>query len=37
LNEDVRMSGARLDGSETRSVDSRDPMYTVSRGGRGWV
>jgi hypothetical protein len=37
LNEDVRMSGARLDGSETRSVDSRDPMYRVSRGGRGWV
>jgi len=35
--EDARMSGARMDQSEITSVDSRDPMYRVSKGGRGWV
>jgi hypothetical protein len=35
--EDARMSGARMDQSEIANVDSRDPMYRVSKGGRGWV
>lgn len=36
-NQDMTMSGARMDELKVRSVDSRDPMYRVSRGGRGWV
>ena len=37
LQEDVRMSGARMDGLEETSIDSRDPMYRVSKGGRNWM
>jgi hypothetical protein len=37
-NEDVRMSGARMDRDpDTARGDSRDTGYRVSRGGKGWV